>query len=418
MKRSSRFGGCLDQRKNLPQLIILTKVFLLAVTVLAGTTLTSLLFTFMSPLEEDWNSTNSMMHGAGFSVALTDRESAQSFGSKKKRANNSQERSILSSKGYTIPGCPCVRFGFSVESLQKAQRAMKRDGANFSKAFVERYSFEGQSTCSDYTTQRGARQNVVSYSFYSTEGKVDPGSQHFKKYLSQLHGRAGTIREKYKGWTMRIYHNISTDDEHGLHFLCRIFCVHQHVDICHVSDLPMIGNLEKMNKVGRLWRFAVMGDPTVSKFLIRDTDSWILDREVDVVKEWLSSGKSFHTIHDHPGHKAIMLAGLWGGTNKDSSLMERLRNDMFHQPLNLSKTFDQYLLANYVWPHIKSDVMQHSSYNCQQEGLTNSLPFPTQRIDGLYCGWGPFKFKERKRVFMTKCPEQCRPKAHKKWVYC
>ncbi|XP_066946954.1 uncharacterized protein [Macrobrachium rosenbergii] len=355
----------------------------------------------------------------GFSVALTDKKGAQSFESKKKKGNVSQERSILSSKGYTIPECPCVRFGFSVESLQQAQREMKkRDGANFSKTFVEKYSFEGQSTCSDYSTQRGAGQKVVSYSFYSPGWKVDPGSQHFKKYLSQLHGRAGTIKEKYQGWTMRIYHNVSADDEHGLNFLCRIFCVHQHVDICRVSDLPVIGDLEKMNTVGRLWRFAVMGDPTVSKFLIRDSDSWILDREVEVVREWLSSGKNFHTIHDHPSHKAIMLAGLWGGTNKDSSLMRKLRDEMFRQPLNLSRNFDQYLLANYVWPRIKDDVMQHNSYNCQQEGFTNSIPFLTQRIDGLYCGWGPFKFKERRKVFMTLCPEQCRPKDHKTWVYC
>ena len=38
-------------------------------------------------------------------------------------------------------------------------------------------------------------------------------------------------------------------------------------------------------------------------------DSWVLDREVAAVQEWVGSGRTFHVMRDHPNHKAVMLAG-------------------------------------------------------------------------------------------------------------
>lgn len=41
---------------------------------------------------------------------------------------------------------------------------------------------------------------------------------------------------------------------------------------------------------GEGWRLGVVGDSLVSRYMIRDTDSPILTREVDAVRHWLSSG--------------------------------------------------------------------------------------------------------------------------------
>ena len=38
------------------------------------------------------------------------------------------------------------------------------------------------------------------------------------------------------------------------------------------STFAFPGNLGKRQPVGRLWRFSVMGDPTVTQFMIRDCD--------------------------------------------------------------------------------------------------------------------------------------------------
>ena len=139
---------------------------------------------------------------------------------------------------------------------------------------------------------------------------------------------------------MRIYHNVS-QGEPAWQKLCKLYCRHQHVDLCnvrsgsinyalimisqfhhhchHISDdhrqLPKIGNLNKKFPVGRFWRFQVLqsinltsmmgmmtmvikknanhaihtviviiimtqvlGDPTVEVFASRDVDSFILPR--------------------------------------------------------------------------------------------------------------------------------------------
>lgn len=43
--------------------------------------------------------------------------------------------------------------------------------------------------------------------------------------------------------------------------------------------------------VGSVWRAAVLGDPLIKFYAVRDADSPVLPREVEAVREWLSSGK-------------------------------------------------------------------------------------------------------------------------------
>ncbi|KAK3888137.1 hypothetical protein Pcinc_007782 [Petrolisthes cinctipes] len=215
----------------------------------------------------------------------------------------------LPTKGFTFPNCPCIRFGFDIQGLEEARAKASMRPWRYPQWFVSKFNFTGVSTCSDYSTQRGGGQRVVAYSYYSTDILTDTESVHFKKYMAQLHGRARVIGKAYPDWIVRIYHNVTADDVDGTKFLCNIVCTYQHVDLCDVTNLPTLGNLVERGVVGRLWRFSVMGDHTVATFLSRDSDSWVLSREVMVVKEWLQSGHEFHVIRDHPNHKAVMLAG-------------------------------------------------------------------------------------------------------------
>jgi hypothetical protein len=52
-----------------------------------------------------------------------------------------------------------------------------------------------------------------------------------------------------------------------------------------------------------------MLDPNVDVFISRDSDSVILQREVDAVDEWLRSNYTFHVMRDHPFHFAAILVG-------------------------------------------------------------------------------------------------------------
>ena len=56
---------------------------------------------------------------------------------------------------------------------------------------------------------------------------------------------------------------------------CSLYCKFPFIDFCDTRDLPGIGDLNTKFPVGRFWRFQVLGDPTVSYFGSRDTDSYL-----------------------------------------------------------------------------------------------------------------------------------------------
>ena len=87
-----------------------------------------------------------------------------------------------------------------------------------------------------------------------------------------------------------------------------------------MKDFPSFESVSvgKSFPFGMFWRFLVMGDPTVNHFLVRDTDSLILPREVDAVQEWIQSPMQFHVMRDSPTHNTAIVAGLFGGRNYDN----------------------------------------------------------------------------------------------------
>ena len=85
-----------------------------------------------------------------------------------------------------------------------------------------------------------------------------------------------------------------------------------------------------IRKNAKIWRFLPLGDPTVSMFAVRDSDSRLSFREKAAVDEWINSTLPFHAMRDHPAHWSPILAGLWGGNNDiighrvAESLMKRI----------------------------------------------------------------------------------------------
>jgi len=61
------------------------------------------------------------------------------------------------------------------------------------------------------------------------------------------------------------------------------------------------------------WRFLVADDNSVDRYMIRDSDSRLNDREKHTVDEWIESGYSVHSIRDHPNHNRPLNGGMWGG---------------------------------------------------------------------------------------------------------
>lgn len=119
------------------------------------------------------------------------------------------------------------------------------------------------------------------------------------------------------------------------------------------------------------WRFKVANDGGVDRFLVRDVDSVVSQREALAVQEWQKSDKSFHVMRDWWTHTDLILAGMWGGRAGILPDVWELLKD-YTPPHLETPNVDQWFLRDRVWPLIKSDVMIHDRFF----RVLNSLPWP------------------------------------------
>ncbi|CAL4110134.1 unnamed protein product [Meganyctiphanes norvegica] len=266
-------------------------------------------------------------------------------------------------------------------------------------------STHGVSTCSVEATLRGPGQYVVSFSSFGSFPS---------EYFDGIPPIIEQVRTLYPGWVMRLYHDLDIHEEHHRAWLCHLACTNPHLDLCNIRNLTGLGDIS--SSYGQIWRMAVMGDPLVKYYMIRDSDAPILQREVDAVQQWLDSKKCFHAMRDHPWHGVPMLGGMWGGCS-------------WWQPHNISKTMmlqlinsttkkkqDQPRLWKYVWPTAKKSMLMHDSYTCKR--YPESIPFPTQRVNGTFVGSRRYRSRYKNDNISRPCPEACRPADHKDWKIC
>jgi hypothetical protein len=144
-----------------------------------------------------------------------------------------------------------------------------------------KYSFNVNNTnltCNLYNSlRRGMNQKIIAYSLYGQN----------RLYYQHLTNITKLIKTLYPGWIIRIYHDNTIK--------CEIQCELNDdiVDFCNVEKLPnkTVNYIHKM-----MWRWLPIGDSFVDVFNSRDSDSLILQREVDSVQHWLKSNKSAHIM--------------------------------------------------------------------------------------------------------------------------
>ena len=102
-----------------------------------------------------------------------------------------------------------------------------------------------------------------------------------------------------------------------------MYCQHDNVDLCDMNEIMSmlvqvrkefkqsvpIKGIELMALHKKMWRYLAMIDPQVDRYMSRDTDSEIFEREVAAVDEWLRSDRTFHVMRDHQGHLAEIMGG-------------------------------------------------------------------------------------------------------------
>ena len=152
-----------------------------------------------------------------------------------------------------------------------------------------KYSFNLNNTiltCNLYNSfRRGMNQKVISYSLY---GQNSLYYKHLKNITKQ-------IKALYPEWIIRIYH------DNTLLNYCKIKCQLDDdnddddiIDFCNIEKLPPNNTVNYIHKMN--WRWLPIGDSFVDVFNSRDTDSFILQRELDSVQYWLKSNKTAHIM--------------------------------------------------------------------------------------------------------------------------
>ena len=278
-------------------------------------------------------------------------------------------------------------------------------------------------TCDMYNVlRRGKHQKVIGYSLYGKN----------KFYYDKLKNLTKQINQFYPGWIMRVYYDDSIDQS----IICEIECARKsdepnaelidNVDFCNVNRLRLKLNEDvevNANYTHKMkWRWFPIGDSFVDIFSSRDSDSFILQREVDSVNVWLNSDKVGHIMRDHPQHGTSILGGMWGFYNeRNRTLAKRILGSILLKNISIRynsnnkspKGADQYFLTSHVYGLIKSDSIVHDSYLCQSYG---GSAFPTKRNGNCFIG-NPFDCNMTASSFF-QCPPQCRPKNHQDWLYC
>lgn len=215
------------------------------------------------------------------------------------------------------------------------------------------------------------KKNIIVYSLWGDKPMYWVGAQKNIELAKEL----------YPGWICRFYIDESCDSES----IKSLNGDNVEIILMKQSDYRYKNLSDKFNHQGLFWRFFSLADSSVDCILSRDCDSRLSKRESDAVNEWLSSGKKFHIMRDHPYHTVPILAGMWGCKRGILyNIEDLLRFWSTHPKRGVFDAEDQDFLGQIVYPIIKEDVMEHSEFGIN---FGNSvINFPTTRKDYEFVG--------------------------------
>ena len=234
-------------------------------------------------------------------------------------------------------------------------------------------------------------KRVVAYGLYGS----DP------KYCTGAIRNSELVKEVFPGWVARYYHREDVP-EHVLQTLRD-----------NGAELVLMSKGSKTTQgdiAGMFWRFLVADDPTVDRYIVRDSDSRLNAREAHAVNEWIASGKGIHTIRDHPNHDRPLNGGLWGGVKGAfPGMAKEVKNFENKQGYG----GDLQFLNTVVWPRVKNNQFGHDAYTCNK--YPNSHPFPTKGSENYQHVGQVFNANDQSRArdingYMRgrKIPPKCR----------
>lgn len=179
------------------------------------------------------------------------------------------------------------------------------------------------------------RRNVIAFSLFGDN----------PRYLRGALDNALAAPRIFPGWVLRFYCDATVPGE----ILAALRALHCEI-FMEQAGAPLRERLS--------WRFQVANDPQVGRFLIRDVDSLVSEREAAAVAAWIESDAWFHVMRDWWTHTDLILAGMWGGV---AGILPCLQTMMVHYQSAMVETpnIDQWFLRDKVWPLIRTAGLVH-----------------------------------------------------------
>ena len=178
-------------------------------------------------------------------------------------------------------------------------------------------------------------QNVIAFSLYGGH----------PRYCETLIKNVEVAQVLYPGWICRVW----LDDSVPQHVWQRLR--QPHVQLVDMS--------QEKGLYPTLWRFLVMDDPGVKRFIIRDADSLLSEREAAAVDAWLASPCWFHHMRDYFTHTELLLAGMWGGCGGVFHQVEEAMRTFIARYSGSARFTDQYFLKAMLWPTVRESLLSH-----------------------------------------------------------
>lgn len=191
-------------------------------------------------------------------------------------------------------------------------------------------------------------KNIISFSLYGNQ----------PRYCETLIKNVEAARTLYPAWMCRIYLDNSVPE----HVWQRL----------QQPNVQLVDMSKEKHIFPTLWRFLVIDDPQVERFIVRDADSLLSEREVAAVGEWLHSPYWFHHMRDYFTHTELLLAGMWGGCHGIFTNTEQLMRDFITGYQGTQRYTDQHFLKTVLWPTVRESIMNHDDLF----GFHHARPFP------------------------------------------
>lgn len=209
-------------------------------------------------------------------------------------------------------------------------------------------------------------KKVISFSLWGNDPKYVIGAIENIELQKKL----------FPSWTCRFYLHTSVSDN------IRNKINDMNCEIIEKTEEPVI---EKMNSPGMFWRFDVLKDKNIERFIVRDTDGRLTQREKNCVLDWELSGMEFHIIRDHVYHSTKIMGGMWGATINFTNKInyDELKTNFLNTPYNNIYAADQEFLAHMIYPLIKNTACIHDDWDRFNE---NARKVPHLRINNEFIG--------------------------------